>query len=227
MTTNGTLLNAKRAKLLASAGLTAVNISLHHYRPENLFNIMTYLWTQSHIDNIAASIDEFHQQGVNVRLNCNLIKGHIDSKVEVARMNTFANTMHFDSIRYAELQGDCSEFVDASKCFKEICKEDNPFTEGCEVNIPNKSGIPIVVRRTCGIVNPAKAAVKNPKGRKGTTSVLFANGEAGSWDDGCHRTAGCHKPAREIIRDSIMSSVMSSNSGGCHGRGGAGGGGCH
>ena len=83
-----------------------------------------------------------------------------------------------ESIRFTELQNASDkDFIGADAFFDNLPKD--PFTEGCEVTLPNQYGLPlqVIVKVTCGRVNCRKPPVKEQPVRTGVTHVLYPNGE--------------------------------------------------
>lgn len=205
ITTNGSLLNKHKAEML-SKYLTAINISIHHY--SEFLNDKVY---GIHIDfsNIIDAIKVFKQHGVKVRVNCNLVKGILDTKRDVENMISFAkDTLGSDEIRFNELQNAEELYVDARELFDGLTN--NPYCDGCEKDItPVNSNIKIKVKMTCGIVNKLKEPITRVEEPKYTTKVVYPSAEVSNgWysnrvvhSDGCHTSrrisvGGCHQIER-------------------------------
>lgn len=200
LTTNGSLLNKNKAEML-SRYLTAINISIHHY--SEFLNDKVY---GIHIDfnDIKEAINVFNEKGIRVRVNCNLIKGIMETKNEVDNMIEFAKMIKADSIRFNELQDAEDVYVDAREIFDGLTS--NPYCDGCVQKI-NHDGIDIEVKMTCGAVNKLKPKVIREEEPKYTTKVVYPNSEVSDgWrskrivTDGCHSVrgygGGCHQISR-------------------------------
>lgn len=106
------------------------------------------------------------------------------------------------SIRFTELQNASDDdFIGADEFFDDL--PEDPFTEGCEVTLPNQYGLPlqVIVKVTCGRVNCRKPPVTEQPVRTGVTRVLYPNGEVShGWKtartDDCH-AGGCHGPSMQ------------------------------
>lgn len=141
-------------------------------------------------------------QNCTVRINCNLVKGYIDSRRAVGKMVAQAEFLHADELRFAELQNSPDEFVDAYAIFEGL--PEDPYSEGCEVDVfarqkqRNPYAMKVRLKLTCGRVNPLRKPVLSTPERTGKTRVLYPNGRITSgWVNSfgdCHSVDanGCH-----------------------------------
>ena len=133
ITTNGALLTPEfvRNKLQHVYG---VNISVHHYIMSENAKI-THLKLNGTV--LKESIAQMHRFGINVRMNCNLIKGFVDSYSGVIDYVRWAMEIGADRVRFAELKIDEENFVDARNCFPDHFNlPEDPYKDGC-----NKDGM--------------------------------------------------------------------------------------
>ena len=145
MTTNGSKIDPYFIRNYLNH-LTGVNISIHHHDLDENKKI-TGLYIS--IFSLQESIIQFQLLGIKVRLNCNCIKGHIDSKKEILNYIKWAKMIGVTDIRFAELKGDES-FVDLAKVFKhQYGLNDDPFTKGCNQDAVI-DGVNVNFRQMCG-----------------------------------------------------------------------------
>ena len=111
ITTNGSRLTSEWVCANLN-GLTGINISIHHY-DFNRNEEITGIKLQKIV--LASAIEALHRIGVGVRLNCNCIRGEIDTVEKIRNYITFTKDIGADKIRFAELRGDEDRFVDLAK----------------------------------------------------------------------------------------------------------------
>jgi molybdenum cofactor biosynthesis enzyme MoaA len=181
ITTNGSLLTPQIAKNLSSY-VKCVNISIHHSTSARHQEL-----TQISLDG-PTLYKSVQALGPNkVRINCNLIKGYVDSKKEVDAMYDLVRRLRIKKIRFAELQRCPALFVDAGTLFDSVPKK--PFEEGCEVSIPSKD-LEVTLRLTCGIVDEKKDPVIDPQGRNQQTQIMYS--DAAIYNNWVNSIDGCH-----------------------------------
>lgn len=171
ITTNGSLLTPyfvkKNLKLL-----TGLNISIHDY---DLYsnNSITGIFLYLHL--LQSSIEELHKYNINVRLNCNCIKGYIDSKFKMEKYIYFAKMIGADKVRFAELKCDDNQFVNVAKVLNyEHGLTDDPFNQGCNINVPIFE-LPVNVRLMCGLHTIHRIKPENPE--QHPKKVLYYDGK--------------------------------------------------
>jgi len=192
LTTNGSLLNAKTAARIAPY-LTAINISIHHYDEDR--NAEVYGTWVSFVA-IADAIEVFHNAGVRVRINTNLVRGLFRERADVSTMRLFARDLGADEIRFAELQYCADRFIQASHFFNSL--PEDPFKQGCEMVLGEDGAIKTIIRLTCGLVNPCRKMPENPVCCGSQTKVLYPNGEV---CDGWKTQRTRHETVGEILQD--------------------------
>ena len=93
--------------------LDGINISIHHYLEEKNDMVLRGGMQDApagkinlHLDFAALkkAIRILKMQNCSVRINCNLVKGYIDSYRAVGKMVAQAEFLHADELRFAELQ---------------------------------------------------------------------------------------------------------------------------
>lgn len=159
ITTNGSLLTRQ----YVSANLPqifGVNISIHHYDMARNTEITGVSLKNA---NLIESIEELLQVGAVVRLNCNCIKGAIDSVSEITQYVEFAKGIGADKVRFAELKQDEDQFVDLAKSLDyKYGLNDNPFLDGCNSDAVI-NGMPVNFRQMCGLQTSRRDCPKDPE----------------------------------------------------------------
>ena len=151
--------------------LTGINFSIHHYDMDKNKNITGIGIKEKYIPSYVGSL---HLYGVSVRLNCNIIKGYIDSYDEVMKYIDFAKSNGIDSVRFAELKNNEDEFVSLTDIFGEkYGLNEDPFVHGCHCET-EEFGIRVSFRQMCGIQNSLRPVPKNPKLKE--KQVLYYDG---------------------------------------------------
>ena len=185
LTTNGSLLTPDLASAMTPY-IKGMNISIHHSTSKK-HEELTKIALNS--ETLYRSIHVFGT--AKIRINCNLVRGYVDSLKEVEAMYDLAKRLGVTKIRFAELQNCPALYVDARTIFKKIPAD--PFKDGCEITIPHKD-LEILLRVTCGIVNKNKDPVENPTGRNSQSRVMYNDLQiVDSWlDANGNQSAGCH-----------------------------------
>lgn len=169
ITTNGSLLDSRTAKEIAS-NLTALNISVHHYSMEENRKVTGLLLD---LQKLRDGIGVLREQGVSVRFNSLLTKGFLDDYQSCTKLVKLAKELGVTLVRFSEIQNDTvGAYVDASTIFDGMPNE--PFIDGCEVPL-SLGGVVCSVKVTCGFVNSRKAKISNA-----------SYGCHGGGGDGCH-----------------------------------------
>lgn len=212
LTTNGTLLDNKYVNLeKLGKYLDGINISIHHYLEEKNDMVLRGGTMNApagkpniHLDFTALkqAIKVLKAQNCTVRINCNLVKGFIDSYRSAGKMMALADWLHADELRFSELQNSPEVFADAYTIFEGL--PEDPYSEGCEVDVfarqkqRNPYAMKVRLKLTCGRVNPLRKPVLSTPERTGKTRVLYPNGRITSgWVNSfgdCHSVDanGCH-----------------------------------
>ncbi len=147
ITTNGSLMN-KRFVEDKFRYIYGVNISVHSY---NLSDNKEITGIELNKKDLMESIQTLHDNNSIVRLNCNCIKGYIDSVEKIETYINFSKEVGADKIRLAELRGYDSLFVNLTEIFNhQYGTTDDPFTEGC-INDVVIHNIPVNIRQMCGL----------------------------------------------------------------------------
>lgn len=149
ITTNGSLLYKHYERLAGE--VAGVNVSIHDhdfYGNESV--------TGLHLDycELKWAITYLAGAGCKVRLNCNLIRGHVDSMASLRSYITFAHGIGATHVRFAELKLDDSNFVNAHELFgEEFGTNEDPFVSGCNHDT-TIDGMPVNIRQMCGLQTP-------------------------------------------------------------------------
>jgi hypothetical protein len=137
-------------------GITGVNISVHYYDLEENEEVVG-IWLDE--SDFLLSIPALKQMNSEIRLNCNCIKGYIDSKSQIEEYLLWAKSIGVCSVRFAELKRDDEKFVDLGKIMDyRYGLNDDPFVYGCwkETVI---GGVRVNFRQMCGLQAPNQRPV--------------------------------------------------------------------
>ena len=160
ITTNGQRLSSRFVKNNLS-DIFGVNISIHHYDLTKNMQI-----TGLDIDlekNLKDAVKLLISNGVELRFNCNCIKGYIDTEQEMLKYINFAKNMGVKNVRFAELKNSACNFVDIAKIINyKFGTSDNPFENGCTSNTVI-DGVNVNYRQMCGLQTSCRNAPVNPK----------------------------------------------------------------
>ena len=157
ITTNGS--NLRKLMNIHYYLLTGMNISIHHYNLKKNFEITGISITEEDIKFIVGLAK---LANIRLRLNCNAIKGYIDSKTAMKKYMTFAKKLGIKYVRFAELKGDDNNFVNIAKLWDYgFGMTENPFEFGCSHDaIINK--VHVNFRIMCGIQTSMRTPPVNP-----------------------------------------------------------------
>lgn len=168
LTTNGSHLSDKF--IFNFIGMKGINISIHDYDLDKNEHI-----TGIKIENLKRSIWMLHGFNIKVRLNCNCIKGHIDSKKQIKKYIEWAKMVGADSVRFAELKFDEENFVDLAKILNhKYGLNDDPFKHGCNNDVVIDR-MNVNFRQMCGLQTSARPLPINPEQCK--KKVLYYDGK--------------------------------------------------
>jgi organic radical activating enzyme len=171
ITTNGSMLSREYVEKNL-VGVKGVNISIHDYK---LYKNNEITGVDISIAKLMGAIHSLHEFGAKVRINCNCIAGHIDSKDEAFGFIFFAQDIGADSVRFAELKIEANKFVDLTEIFgHNYGLNDDPYLKGCwcEATI---WGMPVNFRQMCGLQTTARPAPENPE--QVNKHVLYYDGK--------------------------------------------------
>ena len=170
VTTNGGLLTVAWVQRNLR-GISKVNISVHHYDLAANQRITGIRLTEA---GLRASIAAIKELGAEVRMNCNCIRGAIDSECELRAYARWARGLGAGSIRFAELKQADESFVDLEDVFGDrFGVNRDPFRLGCSCN-GELEGMPINIRLMCGMQTRRRPCPTNPK--RQPHPVLYYNG---------------------------------------------------
>jgi organic radical activating enzyme len=169
VTTNGSLLSPDFV-FKKLDGLTGINISIHSYDLQKNKEI-----TGIQLNDLKETISALHKINANVRLNCNCILGHIDSKEAIDKYVLFAKEVGADKVRFAELKQEDESFIDLAKVLEyKYDLNDDPFIYGCNSDT-SIHGIPVNFRQMCGLQTSRRSKPENPD--QCLKSVLYYDGK--------------------------------------------------
>lgn len=174
-------------------GLTGVNISIHHYEMESNREITGLLLSE---ERLKGGISTIHSLGGTVRLNCNSIRGYIDSEKEIHNYIAFAKRVGADNIRFAELKIS-EDFVNLTKVLKsKYGLNNNPFFHGCHQDAVI-DGMQINFRQMCGLQTDKRPLPINPV--QCAKEVLYYDGHIyPGWQSPMHL---CEYAVDNILKD--------------------------
>ena len=193
LTTNGSLLTPDLASAMTPY-IKGMNISIHHStsaKHEELTKIKF---------NSETLYKSIHAFGANkIRINCNLVKGYVDTRSEAEAMCGMVRRLGVTKLRFAELQNCPALYVNARDIFVGFGGlSADPFKDGCEVPITYKpfDNMEVLVRVTCGIIDPNKPPVENPTGRNINSQVMYSDRQivAGWLQENGFPINSCHIP---------------------------------
>jgi len=151
--------------------LSGLNISLHYYT-EKINAAITGVNLNYNL--LSLYINKLLENGVPVRINCNLLNTGINTFSKALKMAHLAKKLGATSIRFSELQNCPTLFQSAYDIFD--IKVKDPFSEGCEIKIEGFP-LPVIVRLTCGRVNPVRPKPKGIRKRLSLTKVMYPDGK--------------------------------------------------
>jgi organic radical activating enzyme len=158
ITTNGSKINRNFCGFNLK-DITGVNISIHHYDLVKNSEI-THIKLREPV--LIDGIKTIHSNGGMVRLNCNTIKGYIDSEEKIVKYIKWCKLIGADTIRFAELKIEEDNFVDLATILNyKYGLNDDPFTLGCHKEAVIL-GVPINFRQMCGLQTSHRPAPVNP-----------------------------------------------------------------
>ena len=129
-------------------GLSGINLSIHNH-DLSINSKITGVRIEHHV--LSDAVDQLHQYGASVRLNCNCIAGSIDNENQAQNYIQFAKSLSANSIKFGELKGDRENFIDLCDIFGiEFGLNNDPFTLGCRRDTII-DGMRIDFRQMCGI----------------------------------------------------------------------------
>jgi pyruvate-formate lyase-activating enzyme len=170
ITTNGSRLTPEYV-LVNLEFITGINISIHHYDLEKNKEITKL---PIHESVLISSIGLLRDWGIHVRMNCNIIKGYIDTPEKIVAYVQWAKKIGAGKVRFAELKQDDEEFIDLAAILDhKYGLNDNPFTLGCNSDCVIE-GIPVNFRQMCGLQTSRRIAPENPK--QFVKEVLYYDG---------------------------------------------------
>jgi pyruvate-formate lyase-activating enzyme len=204
ITTNGSRLTP--FFIFQIKGIAGINISIHHY----------YLWKNKEITgidlnerNIMNVIARCHKHNIQVRLNCNLISGYIDSARDIKAYIDWGKFLRVDSIRFAELKNDDGSFVDASKILNyQYGLTNDPFVYGCSKKT-TIDGMPVEFRQMCGFQTPHRKQPTTPEFNFPSKNVLYYDGITyNGWQkEAKMQTSQSNNSLRNLIRQMIKEEI--------------------
>jgi pyruvate-formate lyase-activating enzyme len=171
LTTNGSFLTPGYIKKNNLGLLTGINISIHHYEM-NKNKEITGLSIKEDI--LKQSVAMLSKTIDSIRLNCNCIKGFIDSKEAIYRYIDFARSIGVNKIRFAELRDAESLFVNLGQIMEYAHGlNENPYELGCNQDVII-DGMHINFRQMCGY--QTRERPKPIEQKKVIKNVLYYDG---------------------------------------------------
>ena len=172
ITTNGSTLNEKFVDKLAN--VKCVTISIHHFDLHKNFKITKIKLDESKLIN---SIKKLHESNVEVRINCTVSLGYLETREDIDNFIEFGKRLGADSIRFAEVSYYDKSFVNLNKIFEgQYGLTEEPFVNGCyKSTVIN--GMPVDIKLSCGALTcnrkvPEGATWENYK------NIIYYDGES-------------------------------------------------
>jgi organic radical activating enzyme len=158
VTTNGSRLSARWVQENLH-GVEGVNISVHHYDMRRNKQITGITIDETALREAVATLCRI---GASVRMNCNCIRGQIDTADEIRSYIRWAKKIGATNIRFAELKYADGDFVDLAKVLDhKYGTNDNPFRDGCSSDAMI-DGMPVNFRQMCGLQTRRRPCPESP-----------------------------------------------------------------
>jgi MoaA/NifB/PqqE/SkfB family radical SAM enzyme len=171
LTTNGFLLS-KDYVLKNLVGLTGINISIHHYDMMKNREITGILVDE---EKLKESVEFLVSLGIDIRINCNIIKGMIDSSERCYKFIAWMKLIGINNVRFGELKLFDQSFVDLAKIFNyKHGLTDNPYLEGCNKDCVIND-VFVNFRQMCGLQTKFRSTPAEYK--KADRQVLYYDGK--------------------------------------------------
>ena len=190
--------NAGRLSPLLAAGghgrLAGVNLSIHHYCLSQNSKITGIQIDQ---EELRLGVKYLLEHGVSVRLNCNIIRGQIDSETEAARYLAWAQAMSVEAVRFAELKTEAATFVSLAAIFKgRYGLSEDPYRNGCNQDAVI-DGMRVNFRQMCGDESPVRP--KYTCRSRHRNQVLYYDGK---FYDGWQRKDG------SVMKEQVVEKIL-------------------
>jgi len=161
LTTNGSLMCRDFVRSHLSWPISGVNISIHAVRTTENAQITGIKLDEGCLQRAIWAL-HCRPRMASVRLNCNLIKGYVDSEVAIHRYIAFARKIGAGSVRFAELKLDNEHFISAAAIMDgKFGLNDDPFRLGCQKNCIIDD-MPVNFRQMCGLQTTLRPRPDNP-----------------------------------------------------------------
>ena len=159
VTTNGSRLSAEWVQTHLR-GIEGVNISVHHYDMQRNEQITGITLDEAELREAMVTLCAM---GANVRMNCNCIRGQIDTADEMRSYVRWAKVMGADKVRFSELKHADGDFVDLDEVLDhKYGTNDNPFRDGCSSDAVI-DGMPVNFRQMCGMQTRRRPCPESPE----------------------------------------------------------------
>ena len=172
ITTNGSTLNEKFIDKLI--GIKWITISIHHFDLQKNYEITKVKLDEN---NLIKCIKKLHSLNIDVRINCTVTLGYLDTMEDINNFIEFGKRLGVDSIRFAEVSYYDKLFVNMSKMFDgKYGLTEDPFTNGCyKSTIINDMNVDI--KLSCGALTCHR---KLPEGATSTVykNIIYYDGES-------------------------------------------------
>jgi len=146
ITTNGSTLGDVHTQNVL-CGVAGVNVSIHD---NNLSRHNSMTGIRLDADALRDVISILRASGCRVRLNCTCVRGHVDSRHAAIGYVGWARRIGASSVRFAELKGNDSDFVDLIDLFgRAYGLNHDPYSEGCNAEAVIDD-MPVLFRQMCG-----------------------------------------------------------------------------
>lgn len=160
LTTNGSMLSGQFV-VDNLPGLRGINVSIHS---PHLGHNRRITGIDLRMEQLREAVAVLHCGGTSVRLNCNCIRGCVDSWWKCVRyIEKLALPLGADSVRFAELKVETGDFVNLTDIFRyKVGVTDDPYSRGCSID-SDICGFPINLRLMCGLQTPHRPKPQCPE----------------------------------------------------------------
>lgn len=164
--------------------IDGLNVSLHSV--DWLVNNIVLKASDQTFNRVARLEQILETYADKVRVSVNLAVGSVDSRAAVVNYIETLADIGCVHVKLSELQDAPGDYVSFDELFPEL-KLRSPFAHGCqtEVNVGQPRWVKVTVKRSCFVVGPGDATVRDLVkvvgrrllGSRGHQTVLYENGE--------------------------------------------------
>ncbi len=185
--------------------ISGLNISIHNH---DLIKNEEIIGISIDQEELEQTVCECRAWDIELRLNCNIIAGHIDTWNNMVDYLNWAKERGISNVRFAELKGDKELFVSLAKITdKSFGLNENPYIDGCSQKAEIR-GMNVSFRQMCGLQTECREKPTNPKNVK-PKKVLYYDGK---FYDGWQTAGSVEIDTKEKENKKLKEEVKSLNS---------------